>query len=176
VQAFIEILTSGASTIHTIIQHILSTAPSQKNSDLGLRHPAIFLHCTTGNNRTGIFVALLLSLLNVPAHAIATEYALSELGLAPTRDVNVERLLKKGAFVEYGVEEAKRKCERMVGARRESMEALLEEVERRWGGKGCTGPEGYFMRVVGLSEEEVVRVKEVLSADGEGRDKEISDV
>ena len=75
----------------------------------------------------------------------------------------MERLLKKGAFKEYGAEEAKRKCERMVGARKESMEALLEEVGRRWG-----GAEGYFRGVVGLSEEEVRGVREVLTADGEG--------
>jgi hypothetical protein len=77
-------------------------------------------------------------------------------------------LLNKGAFGEYGEGEARRKCERMVGARRESMGALLEEVKRRWGGERCTGPEGYFIRVVRLSGEEVVRVREVLSVDGKG--------
>jgi protein tyrosine/serine phosphatase len=121
------------------------------------------MHCTTGNNRTGVFISLLLSLLGVPAECIVQEYTLSEVGLAPTRHVNVERLLQKGAFVEYGPEEAKRKCERMVGARAESMEALLVEVERRWGGAG-----GYFEQLAGLSAEEVTRVREVLTADGEG--------
>lgn len=88
------------------------------------------------------------------------EYVLSEEGLAPTRHINVGRLLKKGAFQEYGPEEAKRKCERMVSARPESMWALIEEVKRRWG-----GPKAYFRRDVGLSDEQIQRLREVLTVE-----------
>ncbi|KAF1849049.1 uncharacterized protein K460DRAFT_364958 [Cucurbitaria berberidis CBS 394.84] len=163
VEAFIEILTSGATMMRTVMRRLLSTiseVPAEQNADWS---PALFMHCTTGNNRTGIFISLLLLLLHVPSTLIVHEYTLSEQGLAPTRHINVERLLKKGAFIEYGPEEARRKCERMIGARGESMEALLEEVGRRWG-----GAEGYFRDVVGLSEEEVRRVREVMTAEGEG--------
>lgn len=69
----------------------------------------------------------------------------------------------KGAFAELGQVEAKRKCERMVGARRESIEGLLVEVERRW-----RGAEGYFRDVVGLTGDEVGRIREILTAEGEG--------
>jgi protein tyrosine/serine phosphatase len=116
------------------------------------------MHCTTGNNRTGVFISLLLLLLGVPESTVVEEYTLSEKGLAPTKHINVERLLKKGAFEEYGHDEARRKCERMVGARPESMWALIEEVKRRWG-----GPEGYFEEDVGLSKEEIERLKMVLT-------------
>jgi protein tyrosine/serine phosphatase len=119
------------------------------------------MHCTTGNNRTGVFVALLLRLLCVPPEYVVREYTLSETGLAATRHVNVERLLRKGAFRESGKVEARRKCERMIGARAESMVALLQEVERRWG-----GAEGYFLDVVGLTKEELRRVREIMTMEG----------
>lgn len=156
VQAFVDVLTSGAPVMATVLRHVLSTADATPP-------PAVFMHCTTGNNRTGIFVSLLLVLLGVPRELIVHEYTLSNAGLAPTRHVNVERLLKKGAFVEYGEIEARRKCERMVGARQESMLALLVEVERKWG-----GAEGYFDGVVGLTKGETESVKRILTIEGEG--------
>ncbi|KAH7412234.1 putative tyrosine-protein phosphatase [Phaeosphaeria sp. MPI-PUGE-AT-0046c] len=161
VEAFISTLISGSHVLATILRDLLSSVPPS----------AVFVHCTTGNNRTGPFVALLLLLLYVPKAYIVHEYYLSELGLASSRNVNVQRLLRKGAFSEYGPVEARRKCERMVGARRESMEGLLDEVERRWG-----GAEGYFLAVVGLSEREVQRVRDSFTAEGEGDLVETRDV
>jgi protein tyrosine/serine phosphatase len=157
VAAFIEILTSGASVMRTVVQHLLASA------DASVTLPALFIHCTTGNNRTGVFVALLLLLLHVPTRYIVQEYTLSEIGLAATRHVNVERLLKKGAFKEYGEVGAKKKCERMVAARKESMEALLNEVKRRW-----DGADRYFLEVVGLTRDELRRVRGLLTVEGRG--------
>lgn len=105
---------------------------------------------------------MLLLLLRVPKKYVVDEYVLSQVGLAATRHANVERLLRKGAFSEYGETEARRRCERMIGARSESMEGLLVEVQRRW-----RGAEGYFLEVVGLSEGEMQRVREMLTAEGE---------
>ncbi|KAL5396843.1 hypothetical protein PMIN02_002861 [Paraphaeosphaeria minitans] len=150
VTAFIEILTAGAPMFRTVLTHVLDSAVGASPP------PAVFMHCTTGNNRTGVFISMLLLLLGVAPATIAHEYALSEAGLAHTRHVNVERLLKKGAFQEHGHEEAKRKCERMVGARKESMEALLAEVEKIW-----QGPEGYFKAEVRLSDREMERLREL---------------
>ncbi|KAF2030197.1 hypothetical protein EK21DRAFT_112117 [Setomelanomma holmii] len=157
VAALIEILTSGASMMATVIRHLLAALPEASD---GRDPPALFMHCTTGNNRTGVFIAMLLLLLGVPARYIVQEYTLSEQGLGPTRHTNVERLLVKGAFKAHGPEEARRKCERMVGARAESMVALLDEAQKRWG-----GAEGYFKQLVGLSGEEVKRVRRVLTAE-----------
>lgn len=137
--------------IRTVLLHMIS--PGSVNTP----PEAVFMHCTTGNNRTGAFVALLLLLLGVTGEIVAQEYALSEAGLAPTRHINVERLLEKGAFQEYELEEARRKCMRMVGARQESMEALIVEVEKMWG-----GAEGYFLREVGLSNEDLEKLRNVL--------------
>jgi protein tyrosine/serine phosphatase len=145
--------------LHTVLTTLLSCHTSTPL--------ALFMHCTTGNNRTGVFISMLLLLLGVPADSIVEEYALSEQGLASTRHINVERLLKKGAFQEYGAEEARRKCERMVGARKESMEALLKEVEDRW-----DGAEGYFGGVVGLSGSEIERLREFFTIEREGEKAE----
>ncbi|KAF2743804.1 hypothetical protein M011DRAFT_409818 [Sporormia fimetaria CBS 119925] len=160
VKAFVEILTAGAEMFRTVLRHLLATVPAP-----GFENPvpALFMHCTTGNNRTGVFISLLLLLLGVPVESVVEEYALSEEGLAPTRHVNVERLLKKGAFEKYGPEKAREKCERMVGARPESMRALIAEVEKKWG-----GAEGYFRGIVGLKQEEIEGLKNVLIVTDDG--------
>lgn len=154
VEAFVEILIAGAGMMRVVLRHLLSTSTECEDK---AQPPALLMHCTTGNNRTGVFVAMLLSLLGVPTEQVVYEYTLSDQGLAPTRQVNIERLLKKGVFQDYGPEEARRKCERMVSARAESMEALLKETDERWG-----GAEGYFKNVVLLEEEEIRRVRELL--------------
>jgi hypothetical protein len=140
-----------------VLRHLIESAASSES------FPALFIHCTTGNNRTGVFIALLLLLLNVPVDCVVREYTLSEFGLAETRPINVERLLRKSAFKEYGEVEARRKCERMVGARAESMEGLVQEVNRRW-----AGAEGYFLNMVALTREEIERVRGILTAEGKG--------
>ncbi|KAF2704742.1 putative tyrosine-protein phosphatase, partial [Pleomassaria siparia CBS 279.74] len=166
VEAFVDILIEGAPMIRDVLGHLRKTitSPASYSNPFPIPPPpppppprAIFLHCTTGNNRTGAFISLLLLLLRVPPAIIVQEYALSEQGLAPTRHINIKRLLGKGAFKEYGSKEAKRKCERMVGAREESMRALLEEVEKRWG-----GAEGYFNKVLGMSCDDMEEVRQIL--------------
>lgn len=118
------------------------------------------IHCTTGNNRSGVFIGVLLSLLGVTDSSITAEYALSEVGLKAGRDEVVERLMKNPKFRDSvgGGEEGRRRAMRMVGAREESMAAMLEMVQRRWGGS-----EGYLRDAVGLSDEEIERVKKVLT-------------
>ena len=49
------------------------------------------------------------------------------------------------------------RARRMCGARRESMVALLEEVEKKWG-----RAEGYLKEVVGLDDEVLRRLVEVM--------------
>ncbi|TVY55265.1 Tyrosine-protein phosphatase, partial [Lachnellula suecica] len=108
VQAFLEILTHGAHpAFRPILQHLATPSPAP-----------CMLHCTTGNNRSGAFIGVLLSLLGVPAEQIAEEYALSEIGLRADRDMVVERLLRNPKFkAACGEgEDGRRGAERMVGA------------------------------------------------------------
>lgn len=148
-EAFTNILTHGAPAFRTILLHIASLSLSSPR--------ACFIHCTTGNNRSGVFIAIILSLLHVPASSIADEYALSEIGLASTRDEVVDRLMKSPVFAKAGGG-GRERAERMVGARRESMLAMLEMVERKWG-----GVEGYVKMACGIGDEEIKRVRDVMT-------------
>lgn len=60
-------------------------------------------------------------------------------------------------------EERKRKCERMLGAREESVSRLLKEVERKWG-----GAEGFFRTVVGFGDDEIEGLRRTLITEGRG--------
>lgn len=152
VQAFVEILTHGAPAFKKIMEHISSLS---LDSD---RKQALYLNCTTGNNRTGPFIATLLRFLGVPAEIVAQEYALSQQGLAPSREKTVARLRSNSKFAaSFDAGELEYRAERMSGAREESMEAFLEVLEKKWG-----GAEGYFRKELGLEDDVLDKVKQVL--------------
>ncbi|KUJ06506.1 uncharacterized protein LY89DRAFT_692481 [Mollisia scopiformis] len=149
VQAFTDVLSHGAPACRTMLLHIASLSPTSPT--------ACFIHCTTGNNRSGVFIGVILRLLGVSPENIAKEYALSDIGLRPTRDAVVTRLMKSPVFASAGGG-GRARAERMVGARPESMLAMLEMVDRKWG-----GAEGYIKGVCGLTDEEIKKVKAVLT-------------
>lgn len=141
-----------------ILLHICSlNSPSSNAGTPELPDSAFYIHCTTGNNRSGVFIGVILALLGVKQQHIAEEYALSEIGLRPTRDKVVARLMKSPVFAGAGGG-GKARAERMVGARPESMLAMLEMVNRKWG-----SAEGYVRDACGLTDEQVRKVKQVLS-------------
>jgi protein tyrosine/serine phosphatase len=53
-------------------------------------HPVI-VHCTAGKDRTGVLVAVLLSLLGVPEETIVDDYTLSETAMAALRQRLIDR-------------------------------------------------------------------------------------
>ncbi|CAG8981081.1 hypothetical protein HYALB_00013346 [Hymenoscyphus albidus] len=150
VAAFEEIMEHSAKpSFIPLLHHLASLNPTQPD--------ATILHCTTGNNRTGILTALLLSLLGVPDSQIVDEYALSHHGLASSREKTVDRLMRNQRFVEVigeGVE-GRKKAARMVGARRESMGLFLQRVRERGGVEG-------WARGLGVSGECVEGVRGVM--------------
>ncbi len=131
-----------------MLLHIASLSPDSP--------AACFVHCTTGNNRSGVFIGVILRMLGVSPEDIAQEYALSDIGLRPTRDAVVDRLMKSPVFANAGGG-GRARAERMVSARPESMLAMLEMVEKKWG-----GAEGYLKSMCGLTDEEIKKVKMVL--------------
>ncbi|CAL3970943.1 unnamed protein product [Diplocarpon coronariae] len=149
VEAFTEILTHGASACRTMLLHIAAMSPRAPT--------ACYIHCTTGNNRSGVFVGVILSLLGVKPELIAEEYKLSEIGLRPIREVVVERLMKSPVFSQSGGV-GRDRAERMVGARPESMLALLEKLESKWG-----GAERYVKTHCRLTDKEIAKVRNVLT-------------
>ena len=94
VQAFTDILTHGAPAARIVMLHIASMNPDSPS--------ACYIHCTTGNNRSGVFIGVILSLLGVNPEKIAEEYSLSDIGLRPTRAAAVERLMKSPVFAGAG--------------------------------------------------------------------------
>ena len=116
------------------------------------------VHCTAGKDRTGILCALVLLLVGASDDYIASEYALTELGLREWREGVVDKLVREMGFA-GGREGAKR----MVGARKENMLATLEVVRERYG-----GVEGYLRGKCGLGVEDVRRIRENLRAEKGG--------
>ena len=109
-------------------------------------YPAL-LSCAGGKDRTGLIVALLLSLAGVPREHVVADYVLSRIDAAQV--ANIHELLtaeghdakKVGAFLE---------------CRPETMEHTLDHLDRRYG-----GAEGY-VREIGLSEAAVGAIRTAL--------------
>ncbi|KIV99034.1 uncharacterized protein PV09_09261 [Verruconis gallopava] len=154
VQAFTEILTHGTKAFKQIMTHIACLSTCPENEAQG-----IYISCTTGNNRTGPFIAMLLSFLKVPGSIVCAEYALSEQGLAPTRAKTVARLRSNSKFAaSFDENELDYRAARMSGAREESMIAFLKAAQEKW-----NGADGYFRDVLGLDEQTLDRVREVMT-------------
>ncbi|KAI0975747.1 tyrosine phosphatase [Xylaria arbuscula] len=121
------------------------------------------VHCTAGKDRTGVIVALALSLCGVPDEAIIHEYSLTEIGLQS----RLEELVKQisgNPKIGIDVEGARR----MVGARKESMQGTLAWIRAQYGSVeqcvldlGILTPEGIAQLrknlIVEVDEDEVVR-------------------
>jgi protein tyrosine/serine phosphatase len=107
----------------------------------------VLIHCLAGKDRTGIAVALLLSLVGVSESDIAADYALSEAALA------AERVAALAAAPDP---EARARIERGYDSRAETMLATLAHLRTRHG-----GAEAYLARA-GLSASDVQRIRERL--------------
>lgn len=136
VQAYRDILSNAGSAFGAILRHL---------SQPGVKPSACVFHCTAGKDRTGLLAALLLSLAGVTDNVIADEYALTDIGLAPLRELFVERLLKNPVLAgdEVGVRN-------MVSSKCENMLASLKMIEDEF--EGC---EGYMRKWCGLGDEEI---------------------
>jgi protein-tyrosine phosphatase len=64
------------------------------------RYP-ILIHCTQGKDRTGLLVALILLLLDVPLDAITYDYCLSESELLPEQESRVQEIKEIGLTEEF---------------------------------------------------------------------------
>ncbi|KAF1953433.1 hypothetical protein CC80DRAFT_477996 [Byssothecium circinans] len=177
-QAYHDILLNAGPAFRPIFQYLAALPPPSSTSfpssiTATTTTPiGALIHCTAGKDRTGIFFAILLSYLRVPAPLIAAEYHLTEQGLSHIRDEIVARLMQSPGFKKYTLSqqeaggqqqqlegkdfagEALRKgrmaAERMMSAREATMRGVLELVGREWG-----GAEGYLRGVVGLGDGEL---------------------
>lgn len=102
--------------------------------------PAL-IHCAGGRDRTGVVVALLLALLDVPSEVIVTDYALSSTCL---RTAYMEEWKNDGGHQQRSAEE----FAYLWDTTPDRMAMTLEYMDQRWGGAapflmqhGLTGPE-----------------------------------
>lgn len=147
VAAYRDILNHAGEAFGTILRY-LSAEEEEDGKEGGLPASCVF-HCTAGKDRTGLLAALLLSLAGVDDEAIAEEYALTDQGLAPLRELFVTRLLANPVL--EGDEEGVRN---MVSSKRENMLAALGMVRAEFGGW-----EEYVRERCGLGEGEVGRLR-----------------
>ena len=150
VRAYSQILDHAAPSYRLLFQHLLQTTATTAAEPNGT-----LIHCTAGKDRTAVAVALLLSLLSLPTDAIAAEYALSEPGLAGLREKLAPGLLATGAFDGPDGSKDEAAVHRMLSARAENMVATLEAIREKYG-----GAEGYLTGVLGLSAEDVQRLRD----------------
>lgn len=87
--------------------------------------PAL-IHCAVGKDRTGLAVALTLSVAGVPRDTIATDYGLSYELLAPLYDDWRAEVRERGGDLQ--------RLERMIDTRSETMIRTLEYIDARYGG------------------------------------------
>ncbi|KAI0021422.1 tyrosine phosphatase [Xylariomycetidae sp. FL0641] len=126
IEAYDAILTAGASPdnpykpFRTILAHLASASATPT--------PCL-VHCTAGKDRTGVVVALALSLCGVPDEAVAHDYALTQLGLRERQPRIVAHLTAPGAPLE-GDEQG---AWRMVGARKAAMLGTLARIREKHG-------------------------------------------
>lgn len=107
------------------------------------------IHCTAGKDRTGVLVALLLMLVEVPREEIAQEYSLTDLGLAELKPIFMERLLKHPAL-----EGNRDGVRNMVSSLKENMDASIVMIEGEFGGSRA-----YMQERCGLTDGEIEQLK-----------------
>ncbi|KAI0458486.1 tyrosine phosphatase [Xylaria acuta] len=143
----------------TILGH-LAAAPV--DSPPSVPSPCL-VHCTAGKDRTGVVIALALSLCGVPDEAVVHEYSLTEIGLRSRLDELVKHV-SSNSKIGIDVEGARR----MVGARKEAMLGTLARIRAQYGSieqcvvnLGILTPEGINQLrknlIVEADENEVVR-------------------
>lgn len=86
-RAYHDILQAGSTAYNKILKHLAQPSPQ----------PCL-INCTAGKDRTGVIIALLLTLAGVTPDDTADEYALTDLGLAEWKPVFVQRLMKNPAL------------------------------------------------------------------------------
>lgn len=125
-----------SGSFRTILQYMLQNPESP-----------ILVHCTVGKDRTGVFVALILSLCGVPSEAIAIDYSLTSQGLGVWREYLVKRLLQKGEV------KTREQAEYILGSHKEDMLAFLRFFESEFG-----GARRYFIEMCGFQDSELDRI------------------
>ncbi|KAG6916110.1 hypothetical protein DXG01_008384 [Tephrocybe rancida] len=110
------------------------------------------VHCTVGKDRTGVFAALFYLLLGANDADIASDYALTAAGLAPSAKAMEARFRAVPAFQENWEGFTK-----MGSSRAETMAAVVPMIREKFG-----GAEGYLKSHAGLTDDDLRIIRENL--------------
>lgn len=105
----------------------------------------LVVHCTQGKDRTGLAIVLLLLLLEVPVHAITTDYVASERELQREMEERIRELARIGLGKEF------------ADCPREFVETIVHELDRKYG-----GVKQYLRDAVGIDEQVQLRLRDIL--------------
>ncbi len=109
------------------------------------------VHCSAGKDRTGIIVALLLSLVGVDDETIIHDYALTDIYLEPLRDSFREYARKAGHdMVQY---------EHMISCRPEYMRDFLTHLRSNYGSAR------EYLLAGGMTEQQLAAIRDHLTQD-----------
>jgi protein tyrosine/serine phosphatase len=106
----------------------------------------ILSHCTQGKDRTGLIIALILSLLEVPNEAISHDYILSESELLPERESRMKEIRSIGLTEDF------------AGCPADWIGKMEWHLEEKYG-----GVRGYC-RGIGFGDEEMDKLVGLLKA------------
>jgi protein tyrosine/serine phosphatase len=137
---YIIILESSKERIAAVIKAVAA----------GLQAGGVLVHCHGGKDRTGIIVALLLSLVGVPREIIIEDYAMSEIRLEVPHSAWLEKQIEaRGEPMERP---------RWMYSLPETMQGTLEYLDKEYG-----GPAGY-LGSIGVAPDEMEAIREHLLA------------
>ncbi|KAK0665742.1 protein-tyrosine phosphatase-like protein [Cercophora samala] len=153
VRAYTSVLSAAISPdnpyrpFRTILEH-LASSPKPPTP--------ILIHCSAGKDRTGVIIALVLSLCGVSDEIVSHEYSLTEIGLARRKEEIIQRLTAPGQPHEGNRVAA----EAQLGSRKEYMLDTLAYIQQTYG-----GVEQYLLNHMGLSQETLDQIKKNLTVD-----------
>lgn len=150
VKAYRSILENAGNSYRQVFDWILRWRSLEQDG-------AALFHCSAGKDRTGVLSALILTLAGVPKEKVVWEYGLTDKGLGTWKQTILKHFIENENMSEA-------EAERIAGVKEENMEAVLKRVvEEEYG-----GAEAYLRNVVGLSNQELHKAKEILTEEKPG--------
>ena len=92
------------------------------------------VHCTAGKDRTGVAIALLLTLLGVAREDVLSDYAKSDVF---GRNLRMAGSVSEAFRTSFGFVPSEAVMEMLIGTDSEFLLAALQTVEREWGSIGA---------------------------------------